>query len=88
MANVSRILTDHDEDELLDALNGSRFGFGARIAAAVAAIIKRHRSVAATNALREAAKEARERGDIGRDGCIEVWDWLTIRANQIEEADR
>lgn len=38
-------------------------------------------------ALRKCAKEALERGDIGRDGCIEVWDWLNIRADQIEGAD-
>lgn len=33
-------------------------------------------------ALREAAAEARVRGDIGRDGQIEVWDWLNIRAKE------
>jgi hypothetical protein len=33
-------------------------------------------------ALREAATEARVRGDIGRDGQIEVWDWLNIRADR------
>lgn len=33
-------------------------------------------------ALREAADEARARGDIGRDGQIEVWDWLNIRADR------
>lgn len=33
-------------------------------------------------ALREAAREARERGDIGKEGGYEAWDWLAIRADQ------
>lgn len=38
---------------------------------------------AARKALLDAAKEAHERGDIGRSGCIEVWDWLTLRAEGV-----
>jgi hypothetical protein len=36
-------------------------------------------------ALREAAKEAEERGDIGKDGGCEAWAWLRIRADRIAE---
>jgi hypothetical protein len=30
----------------------------------------------AREALFSAAKEAKARGDIGKPGCVEVWDWL------------
>lgn len=34
-------------------------------------------------ALEEAAKEARIRGDIGKDGGIEAWDWLNWLAGNL-----
>lgn len=35
-------------------------------------------------ALLDAAKEAEARGDIGKDGGPEVWDWLRLRAARIK----
>ena len=39
--------------------------------------------MARAEALREAAKEAEERGDIGKDGGPDVWEWLRFRAGQV-----
>lgn len=33
-------------------------------------------------ALLNAAKEAATRGDIGKEGCVEVWDWLRYWADR------
>jgi hypothetical protein len=40
---------------------------------------------AGANALLSAAKEAKIRGDIGKPGCVEVWDWLEYRAKQVPD---
>lgn len=44
------------------------------------------RTSAAVIALRNAAAEARERGDIGKAGGPDVWDWLHGWADRLESA--
>ena len=46
-------------------------------------VVAREIAAARGEALREAADEAEERGDIGKEGCDEAWTWLRIRAAQV-----
>jgi hypothetical protein len=39
------------------------------------------------HALRQAAADTRARGDIGKDGGCEAWDYLTWRADRIEKGE-
>lgn len=64
-----RIPTDIDSGELAERLLASP---------AMRDLLAEERA----RALREAAKEARSRGDIGRPDQIEVWDWLKFRADR------
>lgn len=43
---------------------------------ALAEHVARREQEAAARALRDAAREARTRGDIGKDGGPDVWTWL------------
>jgi hypothetical protein len=64
---------------------GNQYGPCARgltIADALLPVVDQEFAAARAEALREAAREARERGDIGKDGGYEAWDWLAIRADQ------
>lgn len=42
---------------------------------------------AQADALRQAAQDAQERGDIGKDNGVEAWVWLRARAERIGEME-
>lgn len=78
---------DATREELVEFRNGyskvSHPGWNlAEYNAHLAAIIAGKVADERAGALESAAQEAKVRGDIGRTGCIEVWDWLTIRAGE------
>lgn len=52
------------------------------VARALLPVVEQAVAAARAEALREAAKEAEERGDIGKDGGCEAWTWLRIRADR------
>ena len=57
--------------------------FAAHSASAVAPIVRE----AQAEALMEAAADTKARGDIGKDGGVEAWDYLTWRADRIGKGE-